>query len=314
MGFAAQDFHKGGTLPSHCLPSECTYSQFAAGARASLNLNEHLAVDSSVMVTPGKSPYDSGSGEFIEGGRGTELLLGARGFVRTRRWGLFADAEPGVLSWSHVILGMALSGTPQLPVLTYGRRNSLVIDLGGGVEYAPQNRVRVRIGVGDLLVRSNDLWTVTSPPPNATAHSFATYPWLNELRANGEVSWQLGKPIFWTPPDTHQPQVHNFFDKANLAILAISLLGQASDAITTQRFLHHGDIEEDPLARPFVDSGWPGEVGFVIVENAGQLSVMYALHRMHRHRLERTVPLAFAADGAIAAYRNRSLLADHHPK
>jgi hypothetical protein len=298
-GFDAQDFHKGGNRTGECIPTRCSSTQFAAGIHASLNVNPSLAIESSLEVTPTRSAYDSGVNNFIEGGRATELLLGARGSVRTRRWGFFADADPGVLSWSHVLLGMTYDEP-----LTVGRRNSFAIDLGGGVEYSPEPRMRVRLGLGDLLVRSNDTYTITTPPPYVFTYAFEGHPWQNELRANANVSWEFGKPLLWTPPNTHQAPSHKFFDKTNFTFLTISLLGQASDAITTQRFLHHGASEGDPLARPFVDQGWPGQIGLAVLNNGEQLSLMYALHRMHKHWLERTVPLVFGGISAFSAYRN----------
>jgi hypothetical protein len=309
-GFDAQEFHKGGTIPADCDPSKCSLSQLITGIAASLNVNQYFAVDSSVTVTPSGSPYEAGGDSLLEGGRATELLLGARGSVRTRHWGFFAEADPGVLSWSHVILDTSYVEPPQ-DRSTLGRRNSFAIDMGGGVEYSPQSRMRIRLGLGDLLVHSNNAYTVTFPPPPGSSsevtHVFASNPWVNELQANGEVSWEFGKPILWMPPDTHQPPSHPFFDRANFAVLTISLLGQAADAITTQRFRHHGISEGDPLARPFVDQGWPGQIGLAVIDNGAQLSVMYALHRMHKHWLERTVPLVFGGDSAVNAYRNDSI-------
>jgi hypothetical protein len=197
-GLDAQEFHKGGTNPADCVPSKCSLSQLITGIAASLNVNQYFAIDSSVTVTPSSSPYEAGGDSILEGGRATELLLGARGSVRTRHWGLFADADPGVLSWSHVILDTSYVEPPQ-DRSTLGRRNSFAIDMGGGVEYSPQSRMRIRLGLGDLLVHSNNAYTVTFPPPPGSSsemtHVFATNPWVNELRANGEVSWEFGKPI-----------------------------------------------------------------------------------------------------------------------
>lgn len=83
----------------------------------------------------------------------------------------------------------------------------------------------------------------------------------------------------------------------------MSLLGQASDAITTQR-AGHGQGETDPLAKPFVEQGWPGQIGLGVLDNAAELAVMYALHRMRHHRIERIVPIGRAAIGGMQGYRN----------
>ncbi|MGO9325496.1 MAG: hypothetical protein ACLP07_13125 [Terracidiphilus sp.] len=84
----------------------------------------------------------------------------------------------------------------------------------------------------------------------------------------------------------------------------MSLLGQASDAISTQRFRKRGFEEQDPLAKPFVDQGWPGQIGLAAIDNAAQLSVMFFLHRTNHHRVERLVPITFGVASGVMGYRN----------
>ena len=84
----------------------------------------------------------------------------------------------------------------------------------------------------------------------------------------------------------------------------MSLLGQTADAITTQRFISHGLPEEDPLARPLVKYGWSGQIGAAVLINGAEISGMYGLHRMHRHWMERILPLAIASASGVMAYRN----------
>jgi hypothetical protein len=98
--------------------------------------------------------------------------------------------------------------------------------------------------------------------------------------------------------------LHRFFDAKNLLGIGVSLLAQTSDAVTTQRFLHHGVEEENGLARPLVSQGWGGQVAAAAIVNTAEISVMYALHKMGHRKMERAVPYFVATPSAIAGYRN----------
>ena len=88
-----------------------------------------------------------------------------------------------------------------------------------------------------------------------------------------------------------------------MALITMSLLGQASDAITTQR-VDHGQGETNPWSKPFVEQGWLGQIGICVLDNAAEFSMMYALHRMRHHRIERLVPIGRAFIGGMMGYRN----------
>jgi hypothetical protein len=266
-GLQVGDVHTGGA--GNCY-SVCPSSEALAGIRASLNLNQYLAIDSSFNITS-NSPYDQGSASGVDnirlGGHASEFLFGAKGTVRGKRWGLFGDAEPGLLSWSHAALDLSTATTPGgRPGYNFGRRNSFALNLGGGVEYSPRARMRVRMEVSDLLVDSNDTFTYFFSF-YGTKEVSPVHLWLNELQVTGSASWAFGKPVAWTPPDIHQTPSHRFFDKTNFTVLTVSLLGQASDAITTQRFIKRGGTEGNPISKPFVSQGWPGQIGIGILDN-----------------------------------------------
>jgi len=70
---------------------------------------------------------------------------------------------------------------------------------------------------------------------------------------------------------------------------AFSVLGAlvVADAITTQRGLHQGMREANPLMRPFVTRGAAGEtIGSMLGYGTG-LGTVYLLHRTHHYRAER---------------------------
>jgi hypothetical protein len=288
----------------------CPTPQFGLGAGAALNLGPRLAVDTAVNVLPrfDRLHYDSG---VPEGGHATEFLLGPRAQVRARQYGFFVAAKPGLLTWSQVLTGFTytpISGSPAKYDVTddYGRRAYFATELSGGVEYSPAGRVRLRVEMGDLLVHYSGALRYTFPGGTSLDCSPCAG-WTSNLQTVAGVYFDVGKPIDWNPPRMDAAPGHNFFDRTNIALMGASLLGQMSDAITTQRFLAHGDRELDPLAAPFVKYGWSGQIGLGVLVNGAEILSMYGLHRMHQPRIERILPLGIAAASGAMAYRNLQL-------
>lgn len=281
----------------------CPRPEFNLGFSAAFNVNQYLAIESRFNITPRSVPSTESA---LWGGHGSEFLTGARGSARGRKWGLFAEAETGFVSWSSVPTWILFSSPPgpvTVSVYQSGRRSFPATELGGGVEYSPASRVLVRFDLGDVLARDDISQIVTW---NGMTYQDCPGPcqsWRNQPQATLGAYWDLGKPIVRTLPDIHQAPSHRFFDRFNIALITVSLLGQASDAITTQR-VDHGQNEANPWSKPFVEQGWPGQIGIGVLDNAAELSVMYALHRMNHHRIERLVPIGRAAIGGMQGYRN----------
>lgn len=304
-GLHVGDLHLG-QAPNFCATGWCVTPQFTLGADFAFNVNQHFAIDSSWSMMPGNDPFPYGgwSDGVEEGGHSTTFFAGAKGAVRGRRWGLFAEARPGLLSWSHVVTGETLTQTT--PTFDYGRRTFFALDLSGGVEYSASDRLHVHMSMGSALVRYNDAVPETDIKGDvyALCTSNGCTPWFTNLEANAGITWGFGKPMTFRPPDALQTPSHRFLDKTNVALLTISVLGQLSDGITTQRFIKRGTSEADPLYRPFVDQGWPGQIAAGVLDTGAQVSIMYVLHRMHHDRIERAIPLARGALGGIQGYRN----------
>lgn len=304
IGGQAADLRLGGCFG---LP-HCTTPQFGLGASAALNLNPHFAISSSVNFLPRNDVFH---GYFIngaaEGGHLLEFVTGLRAEARARRYGFFADAKPGLVSWSQVLTSETLTptGPNTYDVNNYtSRRTFFAMKFGGGVEYSPDARVHFRIDMGDLLVRYDDTVYLHFPGSTSLFCESPCKPWLNNLQTTAGVYFGLGKPMTWTPPDMHVGPQRPFWNDTSIALMGASLLGQAADAITTQRFIHHGLKEGNPLAAPFVKYGWSGQIGLAVLTNGAEISGMYGLHRMHRYWIERIVPIAIATASGIVAYRN----------
>ena len=81
---------------------------------------------------------------------------------------------------------------------------------------------------------------------------------------------------------------HRFFDRQNKT--AFMVLGGlvAVDAARTQVMLStHRYAEANPMARPLVNQGWPGQVAASTIGYGAALGVSYMFHRTGHHRMER---------------------------
>lgn len=289
--------------------ASCTAPQFAVGTGGAFNFNQHFAIDTSLLTLLNSAPAGQLSGG-EEGGRGTEFLLGGRAEIRGRRFGFFAVEKPGMVSFSSAMAGANFTpaGNGTLNVAyQYQRRTSFADEAGGGLEYSPSPRVHVRIQMADLLVRNNDAVRYDVAGIIVPTCMGSCTRWTNSLQTTAGVYLSAGRPVAWGPSGVREGSEHPFFDATNRMLIAASLLGQAADAITTQRFLRHGIAEGNPLAEPFVKYGWSGQIALAALSNLAEIGGMRAMHRMHMHRMERLIPLSLASTSALMAYRNQQL-------
>ncbi len=92
------------------------------------------------------------------------------------------------------------------------------------------------------------------------------------------VSFQAiaqSKPVaptkFWTPER-----------KVEIIVLA----GESSyDGWTTQHLRHYGYTEINPVARPFVSAGYPGQVAATIASCGATFGAEYIAHKMHHDKI-----------------------------
>jgi len=97
-----------------------------------------------------------------------------------------------------------------------------------------------------------------------------------------------------TSPMTTASVRHRFLDNTNALLTGVEIAGLIGDASSTRRVLDsYPDVtgEGDPLARPFVSLGWPGQIAGGVLFVTAELLGRYALHAHGHHRLERMLPL-----------------------
>jgi hypothetical protein len=97
---------------------------------------------------------------------------------------------------------------------------------------------------------------------------------------------------------------HPFFDTMNIALTGVESAALLADGIYTQQALTtYPEIfhEADPIARPFVSRGWPGQIAGGALFVTADVGLRYWLHRKSHHRLERLVPLVLTVYGTVGA-------------
>ena len=80
---------------------------------------------------------------------------------------------------------------------------------------------------------------------------------------------------------------HSFFDRGNQIRMGLIAGLIAADGITTQHILSvdHGS-EMNPVVRPLVTQGAPGQAGASVLGYAFTLGTSYIFHRTGHHKLE----------------------------
>jgi Domain of unknown function (DUF5658) len=81
---------------------------------------------------------------------------------------------------------------------------------------------------------------------------------------------------------------HKFVDGQNKAAFASLGALVAVDAVMTQRLINSGVAREaNPLWRPLVKQGWPGEMAASALGYSAALGMAYTFHKTGHHKMER---------------------------
>jgi hypothetical protein len=82
-------------------------------------------------------------------------------------------------------------------------------------------------------------------------------------------------------------------------------MAELADTVTTQHlYAHCLGHEANPLAKPFVDAGWGGQIAELGIMSTLELLIRYGIHRLGYHRIERLLPVGFALESGVSAYHN----------
>jgi hypothetical protein len=135
------------------------------GGRFTYNLTDNVAVEAEGNFFPSKSRSN-----ISVGGRALQLQAGVKAGKRFERFGIFAKARPGFVSFGEVFEiveeQVSVGGTPFLiPRFSRERRTHFSMDVGGVLELYPSRRTMVRFDAGDTIIRYGERNDFGSFPP-----------------------------------------------------------------------------------------------------------------------------------------------------
>jgi hypothetical protein len=131
-----------------------TNTEAGFGGRVGYNLNDNVALEAEGNFFPRSSFSNS-----TTGGYPVQMQFGVKAGKRYQRFGVFAKARPGFITFSRVA---TLNGTESFTfggqTFTFGtfddrRKTYFSMDVGGVFEFYPTRRIFTRFDLGDTMIR-----------------------------------------------------------------------------------------------------------------------------------------------------------------
>ncbi len=131
-----------------------TEHQPGFGGRFTYNLTDNVAVEAEGNFFPTR-----GRTSISTGGRTLQGQFGVKAGKRFERFGVFAKARPGLVSFDGALRS---AGTETIifegesfvvPRFTLARKTHFSTDLGGVLEFYPSRRIVTRFDFGDTIIR-----------------------------------------------------------------------------------------------------------------------------------------------------------------
>ncbi|HEX8459404.1 MAG TPA: outer membrane beta-barrel protein [Pyrinomonadaceae bacterium] len=158
--------------PEFAFPS--TSAEPGFGGRVGYNVTDYFGLEAELNFLPRRATF----------GRMTQGQFGVKVGKRSRKFGLFAKARPGFVSFREVftVVGedsfTASNGRIFVfPLFDVKRRTVFSLDVGGVVEFYPARNLLVRVDVGDTLIhygskeiRVGEFFSIRDLPPG-TKHN-----------------------------------------------------------------------------------------------------------------------------------------------
>jgi len=169
------------TLERQALSQRRTEPGF--GGRFTYNLNEVFSLEAAGYFFPKRCFQCRNGGNIAEG------LAGVKAGKRFEKWGIFAKARPGAISFSEGTFDAFPPpvGFPLFPIqFELKRLTTFAMDVGGVVEFYPSKHIVTRFDAGDTIIHfnrrnmttvlfnelTNTFTPVTIPIPARTTHNF----------------------------------------------------------------------------------------------------------------------------------------------
>jgi hypothetical protein len=148
--------------------SENSDSVYGFGGRFGYNIAKYLTLEAEGNFFPRDRD--------LEGGRKLQGFFGIKAGKRFQKFGAFAKARPGFVSYKRGDYRFGSGGCvavfpPPLGCFQPVTRTNFAIDAGGVFEYYPSKRTIVRFDVGDTIVRfkARNIAAIEPPAPGSLA-------------------------------------------------------------------------------------------------------------------------------------------------
>jgi len=145
----AEHFTLGVVVPSQ--PDfRDTNAQPGFGGRFTYNLTPNFALEVQSDFYP-RENFLINNGR--AGGRILQGQAGVKAGKRFEKFGIFAKARPGIISFSKALTVDGFDPTFGFPIFRQERKSYFSMDLGGVLEFYPSTRIVARFDGGDTLIR-----------------------------------------------------------------------------------------------------------------------------------------------------------------
>lgn len=126
-----------------------TENAVGVGGRVTYNLTDYFAVEAEGNLSPSDIPSS-----YVTGGASQQVQVGAKVGKRWRRFGLFAKARPGFVSFGETVTPVeTTTGGVSFVQFQRERKTHFSMDVGGVLEFYPTRRTLVRFDAGDTIIR-----------------------------------------------------------------------------------------------------------------------------------------------------------------
>jgi len=116
------------------------------GVRFSFNFNRNFAVETAGYLFPRHCDICA------NGGNMSQVVAGVKVGKRFEKWGIFAKARPGVVSFSRGEFTPIFFAPLNRVEVETNRITSFATDFGGVLEFYPSPRIVTRFDVGDTII------------------------------------------------------------------------------------------------------------------------------------------------------------------
>jgi hypothetical protein len=158
------------------------------GARVTYNLNDYFAVEAEGNIFPSVSQSD-----YTTGGDLQQAQFGVKAGKRWKRFGLFAKARPGFVSFGDTLTPVQVeSGGGTVFRFDRERKTHFSMDVGGVLEFYPSRRMLVRFDAGDTIIRYGEHAELQSSFPGPTVIGPAASQTMHNFQFTAGVGFRLG--------------------------------------------------------------------------------------------------------------------------